>query len=163
VTPTFANIASFAAVGSAIFATKGSRRRCSKVAQASRATVVARRAQSIAATAIENGNFGILVAALQKAGLVETVSGETPYTVFAPTDAAFGDLLKELGVTADELLTNPALKSILLHHVVGGTAMSSSLKDGQEVTTANGSKLEVKIEGGKVQVGRATVTGNSRC
>ncbi|CAE8672146.1 unnamed protein product [Polarella glacialis] len=101
-------------------------------------------------TAIANGNFAILVRALQKAGLVETVSGETPYTVFAPTDAAFADLLKELGVTADQLLANPDLKSILLHQ-------SSSLRDGMRVTSAEGGQLAVQIGCGNVKVGRATV------
>ncbi|CAE8613514.1 unnamed protein product [Polarella glacialis] len=129
-----------------------------QVEKSGRAAVVARRAENIAATAIANGNFTILVKALQKAGLVETVSGETPYTVFAPTDAAFADLLKELGVTADQLLANPDLKSILLYHVAGGTTMSSSLKDGMRVTSAQGGQLAVQIGGGKVKVGRATVT-----
>ena len=59
-----------------------------------RANLVTCHAESIAATAIANGNFTILVAALKKAGLVETVSGTTPYTVFAPTDDAFKSLLK---------------------------------------------------------------------
>ncbi|CAE8741388.1 unnamed protein product [Polarella glacialis] len=123
-----------------------------------RAAVVARRAENIAATAIANGNFTILVKALQKAGLVETVSGTTPYTVFAPTDAAFADLLKELKCTPEQLLANPDLKSILLYHVAGGTTMSSSLKDGMRVTSAQGAQLNVQIGGGTVKVGRATVT-----
>ncbi|CAE8741390.1 unnamed protein product [Polarella glacialis] len=123
-----------------------------------RAAVVARRAENIAATAIANGNFTILVKALQKAGLVETVSGTTPYTVFAPTDAAFADLLKELKCTPEQLLANPDLKSILLYHVAGGTTMSSSLKDGMRVTSAQGAQLNVQIGSGTVKVGRATVT-----
>ncbi|CAE8721616.1 unnamed protein product [Polarella glacialis] len=127
-----------------------------------RAAVVARRAENIAATAIANGNFTILVKALEKAGLVETVSGKTPYTVFAPTDAAFADLLKELKsklkCTPEQLLANPDLKNILLYHVAGGTTMSSSLKDGMRVTSAQGAQLNVQIGGGTVKVGRATVT-----
>ncbi|CAE8589534.1 unnamed protein product [Polarella glacialis] len=87
-----------------------------------RAAVVARRAENIAATAIANGNFTILVKALQKAGLVETVS------------------------------------DILLYHVAGGTTMSSSLKDGMRVTSAQGAQLNVQIGSGTVKVGRATVT-----
>ncbi|CAE8693918.1 unnamed protein product, partial [Polarella glacialis] len=82
----------------------------------------------------------------------------SPYTVFAPIDAAFADLLKELGCSAEQLLANPDLKSILLYHVVGGSTMSSSLKDGQKVTTAQSGQLAVQIAGGKVKVGRATVT-----
>jgi len=63
-----------------------------------------------------------------------------------------------LNVTAEQLLANPDLKSILLYHVVAGTAMSSSLKDGQKVTTAQGSPVAVEIGGGKVRVGGASVT-----
>ena len=155
------------AIGATLTAARSSRRRGYEVTRdvfgssgdgkTGRASLVARHAESIAATAIANGNLTILAAALRRAGLVETVNGKTPYTVFAPTDDAFKSLLKELGVTADELLANPDLKSILLYHVVGGTAMSSSLKNGQQVATAEGGKLEVKIGSGKVQVGRATV------
>jgi len=129
----------------------------SNVAQTTRASAVVRHAESIAATAVANGNFKTLVAALTKADLVKTVEGGT-FTVFAPTDAAFNGLLKELGVTADQLLANPDLKSILLYHVVSGTAMSSSLRDGQQVSTVQGGKLGINIGGGKVTVGRATVT-----
>ncbi|CAE8611711.1 unnamed protein product [Polarella glacialis] len=157
--PSSVNFVGLAAVGATLAAAASTRRRGQKVAEKSgRAAVVARRAESIAATAIANGNFTILVKALQKAGLVATVSGKSPYTVFAPTDAAFADLLKELGCSAEQLLANPDLKSILLYHVVGGSTMSSSLKDGQKVTTAQGGQLAVQIAGGKVKVGRATVT-----
>ncbi|CAE8688969.1 unnamed protein product [Polarella glacialis] len=157
--PSSVSFVGLAAVGATLAAAASTRRRGQKVAEKSgRAAVVARRAESIAATAIANGNFTILVKALQKAGLVATVSGKTPYTVFAPTDAAFADLLKELGVTADQLLANPDLKNILLYHVAGGSTMSSSFKNGQKVTTAQGGQLAVQIAGEKVKVGRATVT-----
>ncbi|CAE8611709.1 unnamed protein product [Polarella glacialis] len=157
--PSSVSFVGLTAVGATLAAAASTRRRGQKVAEKSgRAAVVARRAETIAATAIANGNFTILVKALQKAGLVATVSGKSPYTVFAPTDAAFADLLKELGCSAEQLLANPDLKSILLYHVVGGSTMSSSLKDGQKVTTAQGGQLAVQIAGGKVKVGRATVT-----
>ncbi|CAE8707689.1 unnamed protein product [Polarella glacialis] len=146
-------------VGATLAAAASTSRRGQKVAEKSgRTAVVARRAETIAASAIANGNFTILVKALQKACLVATVSGKSPYTVFAPIDAAFADLLKELGCSAERLLANPDLKSILLYHVVGGSTMSSSLKDGQKVTTAQSGQLAVQIAGGKVKVGRATVT-----
>jgi uncharacterized surface protein with fasciclin (FAS1) repeats len=153
------NLVGLTAVGATLAAAASTSRRGQKVAEKSgRTAVVARRAETIAATAIANGNFTILVKALQKAGLVATVSGKSPYTVFAPIDAAFADLLKELGCSAEQLLANPDLKSILLYHVVGGSTMSSSLKDGQKVTTAQSGQLAVQIAGGKVKVGRATVT-----
>ncbi|CAE8695988.1 unnamed protein product [Polarella glacialis] len=157
--PSSVNLVGLTAVGATLAAAASTSRRGQKVAEKSgRTAVVARRAETIAATAIANGNFTILVKALQKAGLVATVSGKSPYTVFAPIDAAFADLLKELGCSAEQLLANPDLKSILLYHVVGGSTMSSSLKDGQKVTTAQSGQLAVQIAGGKVKVGRATVT-----
>jgi uncharacterized surface protein with fasciclin (FAS1) repeats len=157
--PSSVNLVGLTAVGATLAAAASTSRRGQKVVEKSgRTAVVARRAETIAATAIANGNFTILVKALQKAGLVATVSGKSPYTVFAPIDAAFADLLKELGCSAEQLLANPDLKSILLYHVVGGSTMSSSLKDGQKVTTAQSGQLAVQIAGGKVKVGRATVT-----
>ncbi|CAE8665560.1 unnamed protein product [Polarella glacialis] len=153
------NLVGLKAVGATLAAAASTSRRGQKVAEKSgRTAVVARRAETIAASAIANGNFTILVKALQKACLVATVSGKSPYTVFAPIDAAFADLLKELGCSAEQLLANPDLKSILLYHVVGGSTMSSILKDGQKVTTAQSGQLAVQIAGGKVKVGRATVT-----
>ncbi|CAE8675750.1 unnamed protein product [Polarella glacialis] len=147
--PSSVSFVGLAAVGATLAAAASTRRRGQKVAEKSgRAAVVARRAESIAATAIANGNFTILVKALQKAGLVATVSGKTPYTVFAPTDAAFADLLKELGCSAEQLLANPDLKSI----------SSYTTWNGQKVTTAQGGQLAVQIAGEKVKVGRATVT-----
>ncbi|CAE8664969.1 unnamed protein product, partial [Polarella glacialis] len=157
--PNSVNLVGLTAVGATLAAAASTSRRGQKVVEKSgRAAVVARRAETIAATAIANGNFTILVKALQKAGLVATVSGKSPYTVFAPIDAAFADLLKELGCSVEQLLANPNLDSILLYHVVGGSTMSSSLKDGQKVTTAQSGQLAVQVAGGKVKVGRATVT-----
>lgn len=113
---------------------------------------------TIAATAVANGNFKTLVAALDKAGLVDTLSGSSAFTVFAPSDEAFAALLKELGATAEELLARPDLKDILLYHVASGTALSSSLTDGQKIPTVQGKDVVVKIADGKVTVGDATVT-----
>ncbi|CAE8672144.1 unnamed protein product, partial [Polarella glacialis] len=161
--PSSVNFVGLAVVGATFGAAASMRRRGQKVAEKSgRAAVVARRAESIAATAIANGSFTILVKALQKVNLVEIMSGEIPYTVFAPTDAAFADLLKELNVTADQLLANPDLRGILLYHVAGTKAMESSLKDGLKLTTVNGEKLSVgkaKVGGTeRWKVGRATIT-----
>lgn len=119
---------------------------------------MSRRAESIAATAVGNGNFKTLVAALKKADLVSVLSGAEAFTVFAPTDDAFAALLKQLGVTAQELLDRPDLKSILLYHVVPGTAMSSSLKNGQAVPTVHGGKVSVAIGANGVKISGATVT-----
>ena len=71
--------------------------------------------------------FTVLLAALETAGLVDALNGEGPFTVFAPTDAAFGALLEELGVTAEELLANPDLANILLYHVVSGEFLAADV------------------------------------
>jgi uncharacterized surface protein with fasciclin (FAS1) repeats len=75
---------------------------------------------TIVDVAVANGSFTTLVAALQAADLVDTLSGEGPFTVFAPTDDAFAAALADLGLTAEELLASPDLGDILTYHVVSG-------------------------------------------
>jgi len=87
--------------------------------------------------AIDNANFSILVQAVVKAGLAETLSGPGPFTVFAPTDAAFQALFTQLGVSGIADLTAEQLTPILLYHVVSGNVRSSDLTAG-DVTTLNG-------------------------
>ena len=87
--------------------------------------------------AIANGNFSILVQAVVKAGLAETLSGPGPFTVFAPTDAAFQALFTQLGVSGIADLTAEQLVPILKYHVVSGNVRSSHLTAGP-VTTLNG-------------------------
>jgi transforming growth factor-beta-induced protein len=87
--------------------------------------------------AIDNANFSILVQAVVKAGLAETLSGTGPFTVFAPTDAAFQALFTQLGVGGIADLTAEQLTPILLYHVVSGNVRSSSLSAGP-VATLNG-------------------------
>ena len=88
----------------------------------------------------------ILEAAVLEADLAGALSGEGPFTVFAPTDEAFAALAEALGATAADLLALPELADILLYHVVGATAFSTDLSDGQMVATLNGAELEVSIE-----------------
>ena len=107
--------------------------------------------------ALNNPNFSILVAALQKADLVDALLGAGPFTVFAPTNAAFEDLLEALGITAEELLAQPDLAKVLLFHVVSGKVMSSSLTDGLMAVTLNGESVTFDLEGG-VKVNGSTVT-----
>lgn len=111
--------------------------------------------KDIVDTAVEAGNFKTLAAALEKAGLIETLKGEGPFTVFAPTDEAFANLLKELDITAEELLAREDLKTILLNHVVSGKVMSGDLKDGMKVKTL--ANKEVTITTDPVQVNKANV------
>lgn len=113
--------------------------------------------KDIITTAVEAGNFNTLAAALEKTGLDETLKGPGtgPFTVFAPTDEAFQKLLKELDITAEELLAREDLKEILLYHVVPGKIMSKDLKDGKKVGTL--AKEKVKISLDPIQVNDANV------
>ena len=94
-----------------------------------------------------NPDFSILVSALQKAELVETLQGEGPFTVFAPTNAAFEKLLGELDITADELLAQPDLAKVLTYHVVPGKVLAADLTDGMKAETVNGEELMFDLSG----------------
>jgi len=97
-----------------------------------------------------------LAAAVTAADLVETLQGEGPFTVFAPTDAAFAKIQSDV----DTLLkpeNKAKLAKILTYHVVNGELMADDLEDGQELTTVEGSILEVIVKDGEVTVGGAKV------
>ena len=105
-------------------------------------------------TAVAAGDFTTLVTAVEAAGLVETLKGEGPFTVFAPTDAAFAALPEG---TVESLLNDiPALTAILTYHVVPGKVMSGDLSDGMTATTVNGADLTFGTTDG-VTVNGATV------
>ena len=90
--------------------------------------------------------FTILKAALVEADLTDALAGEGPFTVFAPTDAAFEALLEALDIEAADLLGHPQLADVLLYHVVSGTEyMSTDLVDGQEIETMQGESVEITI------------------
>jgi LPXTG-motif cell wall-anchored protein len=108
--------------------------------------------------AVNNGSFNTLVAALQKAELVEALQAEGPFTVFAPTDDAFAKLLADLNITADDLLNHPQLADVLLYHVVGAKVMSTDLSDGQKAATLQGEEITVDLSNG-VKIDMSTVTG----
>ena len=95
-----------------------------------------------------NDSFSILVEALTEANLVGALQGDGPFTVFAPTDDAFADLLAALDITADELLANPQLSDVLLYHVVSGKIMSTDLVDGAIVETLNGDDISIDLSDG---------------
>lgn len=99
-----------------------------------------------------------LVAAVKAAGLVETLSGAGPFTVFAPTNAAFEKLPAG---TVDNLL-KPEMKgdltSVLTYHVVPGAVKAADLKDGQKIKTVQGTELIVSIKNGAVMIDGATIT-----
>ena len=97
-----------------------------------------------------------LEAAINAAELDQTLSGEGPFTVFAPTDDAFDAL--PAGTVEGLLADIPALTEILLHHVVGATALSTDLNDGDVLTTLNTTELTVSVDGGTYMIDMATVT-----
>ncbi len=112
--------------------------------------------KDIVDTAVDAGNFTTLAAALEAAGLVETLKGEGPFTVFAPTDEAFAALPEG---TVEELLmpeNQERLAAILTYHVVPGSVMSGDLTDGMMADTVQGEQLEISTD--PVMVNGAAVT-----
>ncbi len=110
--------------------------------------------------ALSSDDFSTLVAALTEADLVETLQGDGPFTVFAPTNAAFEQALADLGLTAEELLASEDLAGILTYHVGPGTILAADAiaADGTEITSVNGDTIAVSVVDGKVMVDGATVT-----
>ena len=113
--------------------------------------------KDIVDTAVGAGQFKTLAAALGAGGLVETLKGAGPFTVFAPTDEAFAKLPKGTVETLLKPENKEKLKGILTYHVAGAKALSTDLKDGQMVKTVNGKEVKVKIDGGKVMVNDSKV------
>ena len=114
--------------------------------------------KNIVDTAVAAGNFKTLAAALGAAGLIDTVSGAGPFTVFAPTDAAFAKLPAG---TIENLLkpeNKDQLTAILTYHVVPGKVMAADVVKLSEAKTVNGKMLKVKVNSGKVMIDDATVT-----
>ena len=125
----------------------------------SHAKPAATAAKTIPEVAIEAGSFTTLVAALKAAGLVETLQGKGPFTVFAPTDAAFAKLPAG---TVEALLADKAkLTAILTYHVVPGRVMAGDIvkANGATAKTVNGASVTAVVRDGKVYVGGAQVTG----
>ncbi|MCS7196770.1 MAG: fasciclin domain-containing protein [Aquificaceae bacterium] len=102
--------------------------------------------QNIVQTAQQAGQFKTLLTALKEAGLEETLANKCCFTVFAPTDEAFGKIPKE---RLDALLKNKeALRKVLLYHVVDGKVYSKDLKEGQKVKTMQGQEATIGLKGG---------------
>lgn len=113
--------------------------------------------KDIVETAVADGRFTTLAAALEAAGLVETLKGEGPFTVFAPTDDAFAKL--PAGTVEDLLKPEnlETLKNILLYHVVEGKVMASDVITLESAETVLGQELTVRVEDGKVYINDAEV------
>jgi uncharacterized surface protein with fasciclin (FAS1) repeats len=114
--------------------------------------------KDIVDTAVSAGSFMTLVAAVKAAGLVDTLKGPGPFTVFAPTDEAFAKLPAG---TVEDLLkpeNKDKLTAILTYHVVPAKAMARDVAGLPTAKTVNGKELKLKADGGKVMVDKATVT-----
>ena len=114
-----------------------------------------RAGKDIVQTAAAAGKFETLASLLKRAGLVKTLKGKGPYTVFAPTDAAFA---KVPNATLDEVAASRAkLRSVLLLHVVKGRLTAAKVIERKSLRTLNGQRLKVRVREGKVFVGGARV------
>ena len=114
--------------------------------------------QNIVDTAVAAGQFKTLAAALGAAGLVDTVKGSGPFTVFAPTDAAFAKLPAG---TSENLLkpeNKAQLTAILTYHVVPGKVMAAEVVKLKEAKTVNGKMLQVRVNGSNVMINDANVS-----
>lgn len=113
--------------------------------------------KDIVDTAVAAGSFKTLATALQAAGLIETLKGKGPFTVFAPTDAAFAKLPAG---TVENLLkpeNKAKLASILTYHVVAGNVKAADVVKLKEAKTVNGQSVKISVDGGKVKVDGANV------
>jgi uncharacterized surface protein with fasciclin (FAS1) repeats len=111
--------------------------------------------KNIVETAVAAGKFETLTSLLKRAGLAKTLQGKGPYTVFAPTDAAFA---KVPDATLARLARNRAkLRSVLLLHVAENRLTAAKLTKRRSVKTLNGQRLAIRVRGGKVFVGGARV------
>jgi uncharacterized surface protein with fasciclin (FAS1) repeats len=129
------------------------------LAVAAVATTIPANAQQkdIVDTAVGAGSFKTLAAALQAAGLVETLKGNGPFTVFAPTDEAFAKLPAG---TVENLLkpeNKEKLKAILTYHVVAGKVMAADVVKLKTAKTVQGTTVDISTMGGKVKVDNANV------
>lgn len=113
--------------------------------------------KDIVDTAVGAGSFTTLVAAVTAAGLVDTLKGEGPFTVFAPTDAAFAALPAG---TVEDLLkpeNKDKLVALLTYHVIAGKVMAADLTEGMKAATVNGAEVTITLDGG-AKVNGATIS-----
>lgn len=149
-------IAAVAIGGWFLFSGMNSSTTTSSPSPESTASATPQASQNIVEIASANPEFSTLVSAIQAAGLVETLSGEGPFTVFAPTNAAFEKLPAG---TLDSLLANPEqLKAVLTYHVVPDDVTAAEVVNLTTAPTVNGKTLAISVNGSTVKVNTATVT-----
>jgi uncharacterized surface protein with fasciclin (FAS1) repeats len=120
-------------------------------------STAASQTKDIVDTAVANGSFKTLAAALQAAGLIDTLKGPGPFTVFAPTDAAFAKLPAG---TVENLLkpeNKDQLRRVLTYHVVSGKVGSSDVTKLTSAKAVSGDAIAIKVKDGKVMINNATV------
>jgi len=123
--------------------------------QASAAPAEPAASKNIVQTAVTAGQFNTLVSLVKKAGLASTLSGKGPFTVFAPTDAAFAKVPK---ATLNALAKNKAqLKAVLLYHVIGGKLTASKVVKLKSAKTLEGQPVRIRVTSGNVFVAGAKV------
>jgi uncharacterized surface protein with fasciclin (FAS1) repeats len=108
--------------------------------------------KNIVENAVHSKDHTTLVAAVKAAGLVDTLEGPGPFTVFAPTNAAFGKLPKGTVATLVKPENKATLTKILTYHVVPGRLEASDLTDGKKLTTVEGEQLTVRNSGGSISI-----------
>ena len=113
--------------------------------------------KDIVSTAESDGQLTILVAALESAGLVCTLRSEGPFTVFAPTDAAFGKLPADLLGTLLKPERRQELAALLTHHVIAGNVQASAVMTTSSVTTLDGRTVSLSLNGGTVKIDGSTI------
>jgi uncharacterized surface protein with fasciclin (FAS1) repeats len=120
-------------------------------------TTVASQSKDIVDTAVSNGSFKTLAAALKAAGLVETLKGSGPFTVFAPTDAAFAKLPAGTVETLLKPENKDRLRRVLTYHVVSGKVGSTEVTKLTSAKAVSGDAIAIAVKDGKVMVNNATV------
>jgi len=114
-------------------------------------------AKDIVTTAVQAGSFKTLAAALKAAGLVETLQGKGPFTVFAPSDEAFAKLPAGTVETLLKPENKSSLIAVLTYHVVPGKVLAADVVKLKAAATVNGQRVDVKIDGDKVRIDQAQV------
>src|SRR5688572_25483190 len=122
------------------------------------ANAVSAQGKDLVDTAVAAGQFKTLAAALQAGGLVDTLKGDGPFTVFAPTDEAFAKLPAGTVETLLKPENKEKLVSILKYHVVAGNVTSDKVAGMSEAKTVEGKSVKIKAADGKVMIDNATVT-----
>ena len=140
-------IAAALTLGAVACSSDSSSKSSDTTAKSNASTTMAPKSENLVQIASNNADFSTLVGAVKNAGLVDTLSGKGPFTVFAPTNEAFAKL--PAGTLAS--LTPDQLKSILTYHVVAGEVLAKDVKPGK-VKTVNGAEFTVNVNNGKVTI-----------